>query len=234
MLLVSCTSGGAPVLDLYSFYSHNQPATHPVTHGSHTVRRGETLYSIAFRYGWNFHDLARANGIASPYTIFPGEVIHFDRSASGREGAASHKASSRKISQPRAPVSYAALPPGNPHWHWPATGPILTHYGTSGSNKGINIGGTRGSPVLAAADGIVVYRGSEIQGYGNLLIIKHNDHWLSAYAHNDSMLVQEGTQVKAGQRIATLGATGTWRVQLYFEIRKDGKPVDPERLLPKR
>lgn len=121
-----------------------------------------------------------------------------------------------------------------PHWQWPLQGKILTHFGDDGSLKGINIGGKKGTSVHAAAAGVVVYRGSGLQGYGNLLILKHNDHWLSAYAHNATMKVQEGNKVKAGQVIATLGSSGTWRVQLYFEIRKDGKPVNPEKMLPQR
>jgi len=105
---------------------------------------------------------------------------------------------------------------------------------SSSGRKGIAISGRLKSPVIAAAEGRVVYRGSGLTGYGNLLILKHNDRWLSAYAHNDAMLVKEGDVVKAGQKIATMGATGTFRTQLHFEIRRDGKPVDPMQYLPKQ
>lgn len=239
LLLGGCASGGVPVLDLYSIYSHNKPATQPVTTGSHKVEKGETLYSIAFRYGWDFHDLARANGIARPYTIYPGQLIRFDRrpaTAAGTAGtaAASNASQTGKTTTVPRAASTPKLPAGQPRWQWPATGQVLSHYGESGSAKGVNIGGAKGAKVMAAAAGVVVYRGHGLTGYGNLLIIKHNDDWLSAYAHNDTMLVQEGEPVKVGQQIATLGSSGSWQVQLYFEIRKDGKPVNPETLLPKR
>jgi lipoprotein NlpD len=104
----------------------------------------------------------------------------------------------------------------------------------SQGRKGIAISGRLNSPVVAAASGRVVYRGSGLTGYGNLLIIKHSERWLSAYAHNDKMMVKEGDAVKAGQQVATMGASGTFRTQLHFEIRKDGKPVDPMGYLPKR
>lgn len=111
---------------------------------------------------------------------------------------------------------------------------MLSGYGSKDSLKGIMLGGAKGAPVFAAADGVVVYRGNEVKGYGNLLIIKHSEIWLSAYAHNDNLLVQEGSTVKAGQKIATLGDSGTWRTQLYFETRKSGTPVNPQTVLPKR
>lgn len=241
LLLGACASGGAPVLDLYSIYSNNKPAAQPVTRGTHKVERGETLYSIAFRYGWNFHDLARANGIPNPYTIYPGQVIRFDRRPSTGHVASSPRpsrshANSKPVQTTRAPrpAPSPKLVAGQPRFHWPAAGKVLSHYGASASAKGINIGGAKGAKVTAAAAGVVVYRGHGLTGYGNLLIIKHNDDWLSAYAHNNSMLVQEGEQVKAGQQIATLGSSGSWQVQLYFEIRKDGRPVNPEKYLPKR
>lgn len=240
LLLGGCASGGVPVLDLYSIYSRNQPATQPVTRGSHKVERGETLYSIAFRYGWNFHDLARANGIHSPYTIYPGQMIHFDRRPSVARSTTSSTSRQSSVSRQKQPTRAPRAAPkpklaaGQPRFVWPSSGAVLSHYGSAASAKGINLGGAKGAKVVAAAAGIVVYRGHGLTGYGNLLIIKHNDDWLSAYAHNHTMLVQEGEQVKAGQQIATLGSSGTFRLQLYFEIRKDGRPVNPESYLPKR
>lgn len=135
-----------------------------------------------------------------------------------------------------APVvvpSPAAKDDDDPGWAWPATGPVLAGYDEA-RNKGVAIGGKAGDPVLAAADGRVVYAGSGLRGYGNLVIVKHNATYLTAYAHNQSLLVKEDQPVKRGQRIAEMGSTDAERVQLHFEIRKQGKPVDPTRLLPAR
>lgn len=121
----------------------------------------------------------------------------------------------------------------DPGWAWPATGPVLAQYDEA-RTKGLVIGGKAGDAVLAAADGRVVYAGSGLRGYGNLVIVKHNPTYLSAYAHNRSLLVKEDQPVKRGQQIAEMGSTDAERVQLHFEIRKLGKPVDPARLLPPR
>lgn len=118
-------------------------------------------------------------------------------------------------------------------WAWPAAGPVLADFNDA-SNKGITIGGKAGDPVLAAADGRVVYAGSSLRGYGNLVIVKHNNTYLSAYAHNQALLVKEDQVVRRGQRIAEMGSSDADRVQLHFEIRRQGKPVDPSRLLPPR
>jgi lipoprotein NlpD len=120
------------------------------------------------------------------------------------------------------------------HWVWPTRGRLLRSYQSSGRGKrGIDIGGHDGQPVKAAANGKVVYAGSGLVGYGRLIIIKHNENLLSAYGHNSKLLVSEGDQVRAGQQIAEMGSSGTSRTELYFEVRKDGKPVDPLRYLPK-
>jgi lipoprotein NlpD len=120
-------------------------------------------------------------------------------------------------------------------WRWPTEGRVVSTFSESGpGRKGINIVGKPGQAITAAADGTVVYSGDGLPRYGNLLIIKHNDTYLSAYAHNDTLLVKEGDKVKSGQRIATLGRSGTQTDQLHFEIRRNGKPVDPLRFLPKQ
>jgi len=123
---------------------------------------------------------------------------------------------------------------GSGSWAWPADGQILTRYGESASGKGLDIGGTRGQLVRAADGGRVVYQGSGLRGYGQLIIIKHSDEFLSAYAHNDKIYVKEGDVVKRGQKIADMGSTGTDRVKLHFEIRRQGVPTDPLKYLPKR
>lgn len=120
-------------------------------------------------------------------------------------------------------------------WAWPASGPVIGNFGGSGvTGKGLDIGGKRGDSVRAAASGVVVYAGSGLVGYGRLLIIRHDDNYISAYAHNDKFLVKEGERVKLGQAIAEMGASGADRDKLHFEIREHGKPVDPLRLLPPR
>lgn len=131
-----------------------------------------------------------------------------------------------------APVP-AAASNDEPNWAWPASGAVLASYDDA-RNKGVVIGGKAGDPVLAAADGRVVYAGSGLRGYGNLVIVKHNATYLTAYAHNQTLLVKEDQAVRRGQKIAEMGSTDAERVQLHFEIRKLGKPVDPTKLLPPR
>ena len=138
-------------------------------------------------------------------------------------------APTQTVTQTQTPIS------SNVSWRWPASGRIIQGFSsTDGGNKGIDIGGSRGQAVNAAAAGTVVYAGNALRGYGNLIIIKHNDDYLSAYAHNESILVKEQQQVKSGQQIAKMGSSGTNGVKLHFEIRYKGKSVDPIRYLPKR
>ena len=119
-------------------------------------------------------------------------------------------------------------------WMWPADGQILKRYSDHDAGKGLDIGGARGQPVRATANGRVVYQGSGLRGYGQLIIVKHSDEFLSAYAHNDRIHVKEGDVVKRGQKIADMGSTGADRVKLHFEIRRQGTPIDPLKYLPKR
>jgi len=134
---------------------------------------------------------------------------------------------------PVAPASTDARDGEGPNWGWPAAGPVLVNF-EEGRNKGLTIGGKAGDPVVAAADGHVVYAGSGLRGYGNLVIVKHSADFLTAYAHNQTLLVKEDQAVKRGQKIAEMGSTDAERVQLHFEIRKKGKPLDPARQLPAR
>lgn len=205
----------------------------------HTVTRGETLYSIAQRYGLSVHDLAARNDIPPPYVIRPGQTLRLDVSAAA--AAAVRAPSEEGVSRPRTPAPAveqskttreraARVGP----WVWPAQGEILERFSPTGPNKGIDIGGRLGQPVLAAAPGTVVYQGSGLRGYGQLIIIKHDADFVSAYAHNNKIYVQEGDVVKGGQKIAEMGNSGTDRVKLHFEIRYRGVPVDPLDHLPKR
>ena len=258
VLLVGCSSspsGGVRVVDRNSNAAPQRPT---VTTGQYVVRRGDTLFSIAFRYGWDYKALAARNQIPEPYTIRPGQTIRFDgRSNStsavvaSRPGGATSTTSTQTsssgsvkttvISKPVAAVPSVSAPPLGPAgpapkgWTWPSNGVLIGKFASNGSlNKGIDIAGDLGQPVLAASDGSVVYAGSGLRGYGELVIIKHSDTYVSAYGHNRRLLVREGQQVKAGQTIAEMGSTGTDRVKLHFEIRRQGKPVDPLQFLPRR
>lgn len=208
----------------------------------HKVAKGDTLYSIALRYGLYYKDLASINDIGPPYAIYAGQELRLDSRAARSElknttignrqniDSRSKKGTGKLISPSNSNSFYST-----PKWQWPTQGKIIALFqGESGLNKGIDLGGKLGEPVLAAASGQVLYAGSGLSGYGKLLIIKHNETFLSAYAHNNELLVKEGDLVKAGQKIADMGSSGTDRVKLHFEIRSDGNPVDPLKYLPKR
>jgi len=235
----------------------------------HIVARGDTLYSIAFRYGLDYRKVATANGIPAPYTIYPGQRIRLEEAplptapvataypggafpggtsvshaepVSGDSGPATEpEPPAQPVPVRKAPVPSAAdaPKPGAPPagavgaWQWPTTGPVTRGFSTS-VHKGIDIGGNRGDPVVAVAAGSVVYAGTGIVGFGELLIVKHNEVYLSAYGHNDALPVAEGESVAAGQTPARKGSSGTDTVKLHFEIRKEGKPIDPQRVLPRR
>ncbi len=201
----------------------------------HTVARGETLYGIARRYGLAVRELAAWNGIAPPYTVYPGQRLRLHapdvgaRSGGGGGGLTDGKPSTEGRST--APLS---SPRERLEWIWPTEGTLLARFDPRNGNNGIDIGGRPGQAILAAAPGTVVYQGSGLRGYGQLIIIKHDADYLSAYAHNAKIYVQEGDVVKRGQKIAEMGSTGTDRVKLHFEIRARGVPVDPLDHLPKR
>ena len=259
-LLVGCSSNKSS--DVRVVDRNKAVAQRPaVTTGQYVVRPKDTLFSIAFRYGWDYKALAARNNIPTPYTIHPGQTIRFD----GRTGstpttvvssASSTPSSSSRTTVFRRPANGASagtavvvpsvanksaavpMPPAGPAptgWGWPSNGILIGKFSSNGSlNKGIDIAGDLGQPVLAASDGTVVYAGSGLRGYGELVIIKHSETYVSAYGHNRRLLVQEGQQVKVGQTIAEMGSTGTDRVKLHFEIRRQGKPVDPLQFLPRR
>ena len=207
------------------------------------VNRGDTLYGIAFRNGIDVRDLAAWNGIGPPYTIYPGQRLRLYPKGSTSGTVASKPPSGTPARPPTSgrPVPSAPRPVPPPPaaspitWSWPANGAILSSFvAGEPTRQGIDIGGVGGDPVRAAGDGVVVYSGAGLVGYGELIIVKHNDAWLSAYGHNRRRLVNEGQLVKGGQQIAELGRTGAAREMLHFEIRHNGKPVDPRVYLPKR
>lgn len=224
ILTLTACGGGRGIVPVISFGDNSSNRAPSI----YTVRSGDTLYSICWRYGLDYKTVARNNGIRSPYTIFVGQKIHLR----GKSTASAQKStsSSKKKTAAAPPVINSKL-----RWQWPTDGRLISKYSASSAGKkGIDIAGNAGQDVRAAADGRVVYSGNGLARYGNLLIIKHDDVYLSAYAHNQTLLVKEGATVKAGQKIATLGSTGTQRNKLHFEIRRNGKPIDPLRFLPKR
>lgn len=261
-LLTACAgpSGMAPIDDRARGGQRTAPT---ITSGQHVVQRGETLYQIAFRYGWDWKELAAANRLREPYTIYPGQQISlqsagaratrpatasrpgFSRTTSPRasskptpsrstEPARTNTQVAAPAARPAPPAKTVSLPANVAGWAWPVQGPLLSRFQSNGSlNKGIDIAGQLGQPVKAAASGAVVYAGRGLLGYGEMIIVKHDETYLSAYAHNSKLLVVEGDQVKVGQVIAEMGSSGTDRVKLHFEIRRKGQPVDPLRYLPK-
>lgn len=254
MVLTAC-GGGRAVAPVGSY--DNSPKKYTSTTRSstkppviYTVKKGDTLYSVSWRYGMDYKTLASINGIKSPYNIYVGQKLRFKSTRSTQVSKASVKSDPKSVRlEPVAKTTTNKVSPSpvatttvkssvankSLQWHWPTRGKIISTYSHSEpGRKGIDISGKSGQSVVAAAAGKVVYSGDGLPRYGNLLIIKHNDVYLSAYAHNKTLLVKEGQHVKAGQKIATLGRTGTQREQLHFEIRRNGKPVDPMRFLPKR
>lgn len=264
---------------------------------TYTVKRGDTLFYIAWVTGNDFRDLAQRNNVPAPYALNVGQVLQVGNAsgqpitgenavsqasarASGSATAtttSAQKSTAVVASQPTITYSESSgeqsatkmLPNNKPatttstvvapvtapttvsttqptasststsspisSWRWPTDGKVIENFsGAEGGNKGIDIAGSKGQAIVATADGRVVYAGNALRGYGNLIIIKHNDDYLSAYAHNDTMLVREQQEVKAGQKIATMGSTGTSSTRLHFEIRYKGKSVNPLQYLPQR
>ncbi|MGH8495024.1 MAG: peptidoglycan DD-metalloendopeptidase family protein [Gammaproteobacteria bacterium] len=213
---------------------------------TYTVQPGDSLYAIAWRYRLDYRDLARWNGLENPDLIQPGQRLRLSGAAPvarrAEEPPRPPQRSAREepdVNPPsRTPV---ARPPPMPRelpaptWSWPANGLVVGAFGQdSAAGRGIDIGGRIGDPVRASAAGRVVYSGSGLIGYGQLIIIKHNNTYLSAYGHNRSLLVEQGDAVEQGQRIAEMGVGPNKRPVLHFEIRLNGKPVDPLRHLPAR
>lgn len=243
-ILNACSSGNyrAPVIDIGDDINLTQRTTVILSDGPrHRVNEGETLYAIAWMYDLDYNDLARANNIQAPYTIFPGQELSLDIDAVPASAPAIASGTNNQASVPQparngsgnAQSRAGGTTSGLLRWMWPANGDVVGRYSTAANaNKGIDIAGSAGDPVYAAESGEVVYAGNALLRYGELIIIKHNDQFLSAYAHNDSINVSEGDRVSRGQQIATLGSTGIDRDMLHFEIRLSGQPVDPSQYLP--
>jgi len=198
-----------------------------------TVQRGDSLYKLGRIHGVSALDIAFWNGIEPPYTIYPGQRLRL-YPGSGKAASAARAPTQRPSqSQPQPPPPAPERSPFN--WRWPTDGQVVARFSEGeATRQGLDIGGRSGQPVRASADGLVVYSGSGLVGYGELVIIKHDEQWLTAYGHNRARLVSEGARVKAGDQIAEMGRTGAARDMLHFEIRYNGRPVDPQRYLPAR
>jgi len=226
--------------------------------GYYTVKPGDTLIRIGLENGQNWKDLVKWNTLDNPNIIEVGQVLRVlppgvDPNAASSKPITNAKVETKPLdAKPAAPAASGvaaaasapatvttATPPAaregddDVNWAWPAAGSVIAPF-DEGKVKGLVIGGKAGDPVLAAADGRVVYAGSGLRGYGNLIILKHNNTYLTAYAHNQTLLVKEDQTVRRGQKIAEMGSTDADGVKLHFEIRKQGKPIDPARLLPPR
>jgi len=245
LLLASCASTGNPPASSMS----SGP-------GWYTVKRSDTLYSIAWRYGLDYHQLAKWNQIDANGPIYPGQRLRLLKphgqatpaiSAGASPGTSSKSSSANVTSSPGSSSkstskskttssatgqSVAMRNPGK--WIWPTAGkPLNTFLASQLDRRGIDIAGKQGQAVVAVADGKVVYSGNGLAGYGNLIIIKHSETYLSAYAYCRERLVEEGMAVKAGKLVARMGQNDNVAM-LHFEIRRNGKPVDPLKYLPKQ
>ncbi len=213
----------------------------------HVVAKGDTLYSIAWRYNYDYRQLANWNDIDAPYVIYLGNSICFklNKGKSVKkiksqpdedENLGKEQIQQNQVAQVNPNVgdkkSGKKLSPGKIKWFWPTRGKIVKSDSPT-SKKGVDISGSLGQSVKAAAEGKIVYSGSGLVGYGKLIIIKHNDKFLSAYAYNSELLVNEGDIVKAGQKISKMGQDQSGRNILHFEIRLNGNPINPLKHLPK-
>ncbi|MEN9899800.1 MAG: hypothetical protein RLZZ152_844 [Pseudomonadota bacterium] len=226
--------------------------------GFYSVRPGDTLTKIALDHGQAWRDIAKWNGLDNPNMIEVDQVLRvappvmevaanrqtkpvMAQNPTPANTSASNTPTPTASSAPASSASNAAASASAPvnvsddgmTFAWPHPGPVLAGFDEA-KNKGLDFAGKAGDPVLAAGDGKVVYAGSGLRGYGNLVILKHNNTYLTAYAHNQTLLVKEDQSVTKGQRIADMGSSDSDRVKLHFEIRKQGKPVDPAKLLPAR
>ena len=241
--------------------SGDQNSYQATTDGYYRVRRGDSLHAIAFNYGMDWRDIARWNGIGSPYTIYPDQELRLSAPKSQHSqkqpptptaktstsskpstnktvvrAAPSKSSTSTTYDNTPKPVTSTAVVMADPgKWLWPVKGRVISNFKPNDpARKGIDIGGKEGQAVIASAAGEVVYSGSGLIGYGELIIIKHSESLLSAYAHNQKRLVAEGQKVTGGERIAEMGRNDRNQAMLHFEIRLNGNPQDPLKYLPGR
>ena len=233
----------------------NNSSRYAMAPNYYTVRSGDTLSGIAMRYGLDYISIAEMNDIAPPYRIYVNQSLRLKKGSSPRTVSTQVITQPEQIkrqtialptTQPVTPVTQpkttssstnttvtSVAPNSSLRWIKPTNGPVIQGFNLANNVKGIRYGGNQGDPIYAAADGQVVYAADGLKEYGNLVLIKHIDGYISAYAHNSKMLVKSGDNVTAGQKIAEMGSTGASQVMLEFQIRLDGKPINPINLLPK-
>ena len=240
-IVVGCT--GSPVVPVSDLTNAR------TKHTARIVRTGDSLYTIAWTAGLDYRDVARWNKLQTPYALQVGQKIYLGGEMPGTEISTSQVVSGLQAKRPvsasnppavvRATSSESSAgqtaPPASAEgWVWPAGGDLITRFNDAAGENGIDIAGVDGSPIRAAANGKVVYAGTGLRGYGLLLIIKHDETFLSAYAHNRAVTVNEGDEIYSGQVIAEMGQSGASSVRLHFEIRRNGQPIDPLTILPSR
>ncbi|MBU2894321.1 peptidoglycan DD-metalloendopeptidase family protein [Colwellia sp. D2M02] len=270
VLLSACSTRNdpAPVIGMYGGVPLKERVKNSITTSEYIVKKGETLYSIAWRANSDVRQIAQLNKISSPYRIFPGQKLFLTEKSpkkttedsknkpstkkSSKGSSTANKKSTKKVLATTKKQAYGKNVTGGKvyqksipenkgfsqkihRWQWPVKGKVIDYFSNQAQgNKGIDIAGRRGTNIKAAADGKVVYAGDALRGYGKLIIIKHNDDYLSAYAHNDKLLVKEQQVVKGGKVIAKMGDTDSVKVMLHFEIRFRGKSINPLKYLPKK
>ncbi|QOL25798.1 peptidoglycan DD-metalloendopeptidase family protein [Thalassotalea sp. LPB0316] len=267
LLLAGCSSKPhkpAPVVDIQGHVPITEQSKNTLKQSEYIVKKGETLYAIAWRANVSVEQLASINSISAPYHIYPGQKLSLKETKSRQNSSVKTPSQSNKYSTSESEKNvkkavdqkknqeYGGTQGGQKidtksakkqstfsqkihRWLWPHNGKVIRTFSTKPQgNKGIDIAGRKGDNIKAAASGVVVYAGNALRGYGNLVIIKHNDDYLSAYAHNDRILVKEQQQINAGDVIAKMGDTDAQRVMLHFEVRFRGKSVNPQKYLPKK
>lgn len=206
----------------------------------HVVAKGDTLYNISRRYGVDLHKLASGNNIRAPYTLSIGQTLRLPSAlsqATTRTASATPQPKKTVQSPPKKVKNLIPPKRSGKYFQWPLRGKVVSTFGPKKGglyNEGINISGKRGASIKAADNGVVAYAGNQIKGYGNLILLKHDSGWITAYAHADKLLVSRGQKIKVGQNIATVGSTGSVSSpQLHFEVRHNRKVVDPRKYLAK-
>jgi len=235
----------------------NNPTRYANAPDFYTVRSGDTLSGISARYGLSYLSVAEMNDIAAPYRIYVGQSIRLKKG-----GATTNRSTTRALNNSEPQIQRQTIKPPtqqstytpppiksttppvsaqvpvtqvqstNLRWVKPSNGPIIASYNLANNVKGVRFGGNQGDPIFAAADGQVVYAADGLKEYGNLVLIKHIDGYITAYAHNSKMLVKSGQNVSAGQKVAEMGSSGTSSTMLEFQVRLDGKPINPTNILP--